>query len=63
MAVKSTKKERKMSGESSEGLPVCWRDFFLEQPHKVKEVDRREKRDDLEEAASSSRDFPEEPHH
>ena len=46
MAVKSTKKERKMSGESSEGLPVCWRYFFLEQPHKVKEVDRREKRDD-----------------
>ena len=46
MAVKSTKKERKMGRESSEELLVCWRDFFLEQLHEVKEVDRRGKRDD-----------------
>ena len=52
-----------MSGKSSEGWQVCWRDLFLEQLHKVKKVDRRGKMDDWEEATSSSRDFPEEPHH
>ena len=46
MVVKSTKKERKMSGKSSEGWQVCWRDLFLEQLHKVKKVDRRGKMDD-----------------